>query len=1318
MATVILAAAGAAAGSAVGGAFLGLSSAAIGQAIGATIGAGIDQRLTGGAGGSYATERGRVETFRMQGASEGTALPYVAGRMRLPGQLIWSTRFKETATTSSSTTTSTQGGKGGGGGSSATTTTTTYSYSLSFAVALCSGEITRIGRVWADGKRVDLSRITWRMHPGSEKQDADPLIAAVEGLEDAPSYRGTAYLVFEDLELGPYGNRIPQITAEVVRRPQSRLPETDRFFSTSPVEQIAGVCMIPGTGEYTLSDAAQRLIFGPGSYRMMNVNNELGEPDFVASLGALKSELPAVQSSVLVVSWFGDDLRAGHCTVKPKVEQTEFDGAPMPWRAGGITRAMAETVSQTEGRVNFGGTSADGAVVQAINRMRDEGIAVTFYPFLLMDIPGDTSLPDPWSDGTQAAFPWRGRITTNDAPGRAGTADKTPAAAAEVASFMGAAQITDFTIVADGSVTYAGPSGDWGFRRMILHYAHLCVAAGGVDAFCIGSELRGLTQIRDGASSYPFVTALRALAADVRAILGPEVKIGYAADWSEYFGHHPKDGSGDVLYHLDPLWADANIDFVGIDNYMPLSDWRDGEDHADAAWGSLYNPDYLRANVEGGEGFDWYYATPEDRAAQERTPITDAAHGEDHIFRPKDLRNWWGRPHYDRPGGVRSAQPTEWEAEGKPIWFTEYGCPAIDKGTNQPNVFVDAISSESAMPYFSTGARDDFIQYRYLEAMISHWSAEENNPRSKVYDAPMIEMSRAHVWAWDARPWPDFPNRIGEWSDGPNYARGHWISGRLQMAVLGEVVAELCGVAGIGALEATGLHGGVPGFELRDRTSARAALQPLMLGFGFDVMEQEGALRFRMRDGARNFVLDRQEIVANGPLAALERSRAADGEAIHRVQIEHYDADRDYQRGAVEAALPDADRQDGDRSTMPMAMTAAAARSVAARFLAEAQVSGDRISVTVPPTFLQIEAGDILEFDGQRYRVDRIEDADARRIEGARVDPSVYVSRYFPEDLGAQSVPPIAGPVVSRFLDLPLLRGDEVPHAPHVVATSDPWPGPVRVYSSTDNSGYAPNTDVFRAAVMGHTKTPLKPAKAGLWQWASGLEVEVVRGALESRTPRDVLDGANVAAIRAAGGTDWEVFQFQTAELIGKNTWRLDGLLRGQLGTEFVHDAAVPEGAQFVFLDAAAVQIDIPQSARGLERYYRVGPATRTYDEDVFSTVVEASLGVGLRPYAPVHLTARNSGATLDLAWVRRTRVEGDLWDLGDVPLAEEQERYIARLRKDGAVHAEVETTAPSASFDTASSPGFPFDVEVGQISARWGIGAKACNGERSLCPA
>ena len=75
------------------------------------------------------------------------------------------------------------------------------------------------------------------------------------------------------------------------------------------------------------------------------------------------------------------------------------------------------------------------------------------------------------------------------------------AAADEVATFFGTARASDFVRV-DGRVSYYGPD-EWSYRRFILHYAHLCALAGGVGAFCIGSEMRGLTQ--------EFATARRAI---------------------------------------------------------------------------------------------------------------------------------------------------------------------------------------------------------------------------------------------------------------------------------------------------------------------------------------------------------------------------------------------------------------------------------------------------------------------------------------------------------------------------------------------------------------------------------------------------------------------------------------------------------------------------------------------------------------------------------------------------------------------------------------------------------------------------------------
>ena len=85
----------------------------------------------------------------------------------------------------------------------------------------------------------------------------------------------------------------------------------------------------------------------------------------------------------------------------------------------------------------------------------------------------------------QPTFPWRGRITCSPAAGYAGSVDKTATAASQVATFFGSADPSDFAISGE-TVSWTGPSGDWGLRRMMLHYAHLCAVAGGVDAFLIG----------------------------------------------------------------------------------------------------------------------------------------------------------------------------------------------------------------------------------------------------------------------------------------------------------------------------------------------------------------------------------------------------------------------------------------------------------------------------------------------------------------------------------------------------------------------------------------------------------------------------------------------------------------------------------------------------------------------------------------------------------------------------------------------------------------------------------------------------------------
>ncbi|MGP3696026.1 baseplate multidomain protein megatron [Rhodobacter sp. NSM] len=1291
MATLLLAAAGSAVGAGFGGTVLGLTGAVIGRAVGATLGQLIDQRLMGT--GSQTVRTGRVERFRLMGAGEGAAVAQIFGRNRIAGQVIWSSRFLESQSESSS------GGKGGGPRS----TVISYSYSVSLAIALCEGEILRIGRIWADGAEIAPGSLNLRLYRGTEDQLADPKIEAVEGAGRAPAYRGIAYVVIEDLQLEAYGNRVPQFSFEVMRAAQGTLAER----VTNLQQAVKGVAMIPGSGEYALATSRLGYSYGPGEGETANVHSGSGQSDFLTSLDQLTGELPDCRSVSLVVSWFGSDLRCGDCEIRPKVEQREFDASKMAWRAGGIGRAEAELVGRIDDRPVYGGTPADGSVIEAIQALKAADRSVLYYPFILMDqLPGN-ALADPWTGGSsQPVLPWRGRITLSEAPGQPASPDRTAAAREEVAAFFGSAEPGDFRLD-EGRVEYDGPD-EWRYRRFILHAAWLCKLAGGVDAFCIGSEMRGVTQIRGAGDSFPAVAELRRLAADVRSILGSGVKIGYAADWSEWFGYHM---DGNIYFHLDPLWADDNIDFIGIDNYMPLSDWRVGEAHADASWGSIHNLDYLKSNVAGGEGYDWYYADEAGALAQDRLPIADGAFDESWIFRCKDLKNWWSLPHHDRIAGVRQQQPTAWVPRSKPIWFTEYGCPALDLGTNQPNLFLDPKSSESSLPRGSTGRRDDAIAMNYIRAMAEYWAEESNNPLSTSYGGRMVDLSRAHVWAWDARPFPAFPALLEVWSDGDNYAHGHWLNGRATSQPLASVVSEICERSGVTAIDVSGLHGVVRGYGLAEVDTARAALQPLMLAYGFEALERDGTLIFRMREGRATAVLAVEDLVQSDELeGAVELVRAAEVETAGRVRLGFLEAEGDYEARQVEAAFPDEATFAVSQSEVPLVLTSAEARGTVERWLAESRVARDSLRLALPRSLLRLGAGDVLELDGRRYRIDRLEQAEGQLAEAVRVEAGIYQPADMAEERPpARRVSTSVVPVQPIFLDLPMMAGDEVAHEPYVAVAAMPWPGRVAVWSSTQDAGYRLNRLVTAAATVGVTQTAMRAAPAGRWDLGEALRVKLQGPPLASASELEVLNGANVMAIGDGSADGWELFQFAEARLVAPRTWELSRRLRGRAGTDGVMPGVWPAGSTVVMINKALVQLQMPLADRNLPRHYRTGVATRGYDDTDVIHRVEAFGGVGMRPYAPVHLTSERDAGDITFRWIRRTRTDGDSWEGREVPLGEGAELYLVRVLSQGRTCRRVEVTQPfwtyTAAAQAADGISGSFTVGVAQVSDSFGPG-------------
>lgn len=1257
MATIVLQAVGAA----IGGIF-GPVGAAIGAGLGAMGGYAVDTAIINS---TRHMEGARLNSGRVATAEEGASLPFVYGTARLSGTLIWATRFEEKKTTER------QGGKGG-------PKVTSYSYFGNAAYALCEGEIAGIRRVWADGQELDLTEIDMRIYRGTQTQEPDPLIEAKQGAGNAPAYRGTAYVVFERIPLDDFGNRLPQFQFEVMR-PVGKL-----------ARDVRAMALIPGSTEFGLSpDPVSDQPFW-GILRRVNRNATRGGSDWSLAMDELQALCPGLKHVAIVLPWFGDDLRAGECRIRPGVTDASARRPSKIWRVENLTRAQAHVISKSGEGAAYGGTPSDQSVIDAIRDAKARGLQVTLYPFIMMDIEAGNQLPSPYGGIGQAVYPWRGRITCHPAVGLAGSPDKTAEAGRQVEAFV---------------------NGTWGYRRFLNHCANLALRAGGVDAFLLGSELRGLTQIRDSREGFPFVTHLCALAAEMRAKLGPSCRLTYGADWSEYFGYQAQDGSGDLFFNLDQLWSHPAVDAIGIDNYMPLADWRDADLDGGNPDGfeSPYDLHGLAACIEAGEGFGWYYASPEDRAARMRTPITDGMAGKPWVYRYKDMRAWWSNLHHNRIDGREAAQPTGWVPQSKPFWFTELGCPAVDKGPNQPNVFPDAKSSENATPYFSNGSRSDLAMDRFLRAHYHYWP--QNNPVSPLYGGSMLDMDRIYLWSWDTRPFPEFPLRGDIWGDTPNWRLGHWLNGRISGVALDELIAAILADFGLPEADCLRADGHLTGFVISEPATARGVLEPLLDVFGVHGFEQAGRFVF-------------ESIARAAPVLNLQAAlvQPQDGDALTSVLDDQndlpavaefycHDPLRDFQ---VVGASAQRNAGHGTESlSLSGSMEPGQAQALAESWMARRHAQRRTASFALPWSQAALHVGDRVRLDipggGRDYVVTALEDAEVRTLKAVALAPNIVFA-----DRGETPRLPPGGPVldmkpVFHLLDLPLWPGAEDPAGQFRIAChARPWRG-VAVYASPSNDGFAERALIGERAVMGELLGPLAGAPSGRLIEGQYVEVALYAGELQSRPLAQILNGANTALLRSPDG-EWEVLQFLDAEEIGHSQWRLGRLLRGQLGTEPASRIEKPVETPFILLDSAVMATGLQSAELGLELNWRIGAAGKAFSDEYFDTVHQAGGLRALRPLSPVHVkAARSANGDLAFEWIRRGRIDADSWLGEDIPLGEEYEAYRVEIWQAGRLVRSEQVFQPTWLYDGTQRSGDVgtngFQFRVAMLGAKTGAG-------------
>lgn len=1201
----------------------------IGSRIGQFIGQAIDKKIFGVDNSSSSHRYGsRLLDLGVQTSTYGNMIPIIYGTMRIGGNIIWSQPIREIATTTS--TSSSSGGKGGGG--KVTQTTTTYSYDVTLAIAICEGPLDDVIRIWADAKQLDLSQYTLRIYKGDETQTADSLMQSYDGVENTPAYRGLAYVIFEQFPLADFGNRIPNFTFEIQRKAQHA-----EFNGDILEDLVTGITMIPGGGEFVYDTQVQNKIPGvstgggwsqQGAQVPINMHNVTGEANALLSLDQMEATCTNLEWVSVVVTWFGDDMDAGTCIVQPGVEfQTGATTSSDTWQVGSYTRSTARQITLEDGSPRYGGTPDDDSILRYLTELRDRGYSIMFYPIMFMDVDGK---------------PWRGELTGS---------------ATDVASFFTKTN---------------------GYNAFISHYASL--VDGYVDAFVIGSELKGLTSVTDTPGNYPAVNALVSLAASVKATLGSSVKVTYAADWSEY--HHTDGG----WYNMDPLWASSDIDMIGIDAYFPLTD------HAQNG----YDVQEVIDGWTSGEGYDWYYSDP-GRTVQ--TPLSPE-------YAWKNIQWFWENTHTDP-----DMSTTSWVAESKPIWFTEFGFPSVDGATNQPNVFYDPESNSSAFPYYSKGRVDLRAQRAGLMGTLQQWKASS-----------MVE--RMFVWTWDARPYPYWPDLTSVWSDGGVWKTGHWVQGKFGISSLAAIILDICERAGFDEsdLDVSHLTELVEGYVIAGQQTARNAIETLQVAYFFDSVESDSMLEFIPRGADVALQLNEQKLVPftrGDDSARFHINRLQEVDLPKRVNVVYLNRLYNYQNATQYSQRQTSNSRQVLAVDLPIVLSDQSAKIISDVSLFTAWHARTQYIFDLPVEYGYLEPSDVIEVTADDNTTHRMRITSIRynasmllRIEAVAEDPSTYDFYSAPGIANGRLTQSGNTPDTQlELLDLPALPGSdpdkgELHYAAAGLASG--WTGAAIYRSDDGGSSYNRIIDVNSAAIMGSATGVLADGTTHVFDETNTVEVVLITsGELHSVTELAVLNGSNAAIIGS------EVVQFKTATLVEPGKYTLSGLLRGRLGTEWATSSHVA-GERFVLLDGRIAGQTLANSFIGLSRSYKpvsVGSSVAATAAQDFTYQA-----IGLKPYSPVHVTATRDGSgSLTINWVRRTRVGGHWQDNVEVPLSETREAYEVDILNGGTVVRTISGLATEqASYSAAEqttdfgSPQSSVDIKVYQISGYVGRGYAA----------
>lgn len=402
----------------------------------------------------------------------------------------------------------------------------------------------------------------------------------------------------------------------------------------------------------------------------------------------LKNAFPNLNEIALYISWFANGVNVENVQLKPGIENyPNEEYASADWSVGNYDRNSAHRISRDKNGYRFGGTIDNQLLSEFINTVNQSGIKVVLCPIVRID---------------DMQMSWSGDMNGN------------------------ATNVKDF---------YYSQ-----YKPFILHYAELLKSKTNC-VLSIGSELKGLTSIKSEDNTFPFIDCLIDLAAEVKLVTEGNVSVTYFANYYEYFS---VDG---CLRPMDKLWADKNINYVGINGHFPLTDIEDSE----------ITVNDIQTGWQANEGIEYY---------RNYDGSTVEIKQDEPWNQWKNIQYWQSNLHNNWDNVTSTIYPTEWMPNMKPI-LLKFSCASVDKASNEPCIFTTG--PDGLFSRHSNKCPDFAIQSKALRATLENFEDSEQiyvvigdwNVRGKGWhDLKDIEQKYLYT---DYESWPyshDITNKL------------------------------------------------------------------------------------------------------------------------------------------------------------------------------------------------------------------------------------------------------------------------------------------------------------------------------------------------------------------------------------------------------------------------------------------------------------------------------------------------------------------------------------------------------------------------------